>query len=81
VKIPKNAGTVYSDETTKNTTTYQREVRTCEKDENGNYHCPISAGEEIEQDCGCVDGFGLAATTLQAIYQASKDIICSSSPP
>jgi hypothetical protein len=81
VKIPKNAGTVYSDETTKNTTTYQREVRTCEKDENGNYHCPISAGEEIEQDCGCVDGFGLAATTLQAIHEASKDIICSSSPP
>jgi hypothetical protein len=81
VKIPKNAGTVYSDETTKNTTTYQREVRACEKDESGNYHCPVSTGEEIEQDCGCVDGFGLAATTLQAIHQASKDLICSSSPP
>ena len=81
VKIPKNAGTVYSDETTKNTTTYQREVRACEKDESGNYHCPVSTGEEIEQDCGCVDGFGLAATTLQAIHEASKDIICSSSPP
>jgi hypothetical protein len=52
-----------------------------EKDENGNYYCPISSGEEIEQDCGCVDGFGLAATTLQAIHEASKDIICSSSPP
>jgi len=56
--------------------TYKEIVRTCE---NGN--CPVNPGETIIQGCGCTNYFNKAATTLQLLENAGRDIICSSSPP
>jgi hypothetical protein len=40
--------------------------------------CPISAGEELVQDCGCINGFTDAAMMLQMIRLAGSDMICTS---
>ena len=39
--------------------------------------CPIGQGEILEQNCGCTNYFNAAASTLQVMADASKDIICS----
>ncbi len=40
--------------------------------------CPVQAGEEMVDPCGCVNDFTTAASVMAAIDEASKDIICSS---
>ena len=45
--------------------------------------CPVdtAAGESIVQDCGCINYFSRATAAMQVLDSASKDIICSGSPP
>lgn len=40
--------------------------------------CPLSPGEEIVTDCTCLDAFAEAATVMQLIRSAGRDILCSS---
>lgn len=56
--------------------TYETIIRKCD-----NGVCPVSNGETIINDCGCTNYFHQAATMLQVIDDAGKDITCSSSPP
>ena len=39
--------------------------------------CPLEAGETIVEACDCLNEFGDAAATVQAIRQASRDTICT----
>ena len=62
------------------TATY--EVRICDEDDAGNKICPAGRGEAIIEDCRCEQGldsvgFSVAITTLEAVVEASKDLICS----
>ncbi|RLB08016.1 MAG: hypothetical protein DRG59_05690 [Deltaproteobacteria bacterium] len=56
--------------------TYKEVLRGCE-----NGVCPVNPGETMIQDCQCTNYFLKAATTLQLLENAGRDIICSSSPP
>jgi hypothetical protein len=40
--------------------------------------CELSVGEELLQDCGCMNGFNDAAIMMQLIRMAGSDMICSS---
>jgi len=82
--------TAYPDSTNKanattSPTTREYIIKTCTRDENSNWHCPLGAGEvkykPTNADCGCIDMFPEAATAMSVVYEASKDMICSSSPP
>ncbi|WP_457641319.1 hypothetical protein [Persephonella sp.] len=90
VKIPKTDTAVFSDNTNRfdtaaGTDSFELEIRTCSK--NGSVMtCPVNAGEELVEDCKCDigqqrAGFQTAVTSLQVLNEASKDMICSSSPP
>ena len=39
--------------------------------------CPVEQGETIIQDCACLDEFANAASHMQVIEDAAKDIICA----
>jgi len=39
--------------------------------------CPVGPGEEILKDCQCLNEFAEAATVMQMLRQAQKDMICS----
>ena len=39
--------------------------------------CPIGAGEEVLIGCQCISEFAEAATIMETISQAGKDLICS----
>jgi hypothetical protein len=39
--------------------------------------CPVDAGEEILIGCQCIDEFAEAATIMETMNQAGKDLICS----
>ncbi len=39
--------------------------------------CPLEDGEVIDIDCACLNDFGEAASVLQSMEEAGKDIICS----
>ncbi|MBI3754642.1 MAG: hypothetical protein HY265_00560 [Deltaproteobacteria bacterium] len=39
--------------------------------------CPNAADEEVITTCDCLDNFGEAASAMQALINASKDITCS----
>jgi hypothetical protein len=39
--------------------------------------CPLDAGEEILISCQCIDEFAEAATIMETMNQAAKDMICS----
>ena len=39
--------------------------------------CPIGKGEILVQKCGCTNYFNQAASSLQVVQDAGKDIICS----
>ncbi|HEC32099.1 MAG TPA: hypothetical protein ENI41_06390 [Deltaproteobacteria bacterium] len=56
--------------------TYKEVLRGCE-----NGVCPVNPAETMIQDCQCTNYFLKAATTLQLLENAGRDIICSSSPP
>jgi len=57
---------------------YQTEIRLCQSNV-----CPVNtgAGEMLLQDCGCINYFNQAAATMQLLDEASRDVICSGSPP
>jgi hypothetical protein len=54
------------------TSSYELVIRKCE-----NNICPIGQGEILVRNCGCTNYFNEAASTLQVMEDASKDIICS----
>lgn len=56
----------------------EKEERTCLKDADGIYTCPIKQGETVLQNCRCLDNFNEAVSILSVVTQAAKDIICSS---
>ena len=85
VKKPRTDTTEYSDAThrvnsTTSSQTYDYIAKTCE-----NGVCPLEEGETLYEDCHCVKdsraGFNNAVSSIAAVEAASKDIICSSSPP
>ena len=39
--------------------------------------CPVGDGEEILTDCQCIDEFAEAATIMETMNHAAKDLICS----
>lgn len=51
---------------------YEVVIRKCE-----NNICPLGQGEILVENCGCTNYFNEAASTLQVMENASKDIICS----
>lgn len=57
----------------KTTVAYEYVVRPC----NTSNVCPVDPGESILVDCSCVQGFTEAATTMQSLFDASKDLVCS----
>ncbi len=42
-----------------------------------NNTCPLVAGEEMVKDCQCINDFAEAASIMESLKEASKDIICS----
>ncbi len=50
--------------------------RTCVNDT-----CPVKGGEEIVEDCKCLNEFDLAYGVLESLRQASMDMTCSSGVP
>ena len=54
------------------TSSYEVVIRKCE-----NNICPTGQGEILVQNCGCTNYFNAAASTLQVMDEAGKDIICS----
>jgi len=68
----------YGSETSSNVTRDYR-LLTCNKTYVGGaaqYTCPLSGGQQLRQDCACVDTFGLSAGVLGALSQALKDREC-----
>jgi hypothetical protein len=51
---------------------YEVVIRKCD-----NNICPIGQGEILVENCGCTNYFNEAASTLQVMDDARKDIICS----
>jgi len=90
VKVPKTDTAVFTDDknradTPAGTNSFELEVRTCNKD-GSIMTCPLNSGEQLVEDCKCDigeqrAGFQTAITSLQILKEASKDMICSSSPP
>ena len=39
--------------------------------------CPLESGETIVKDCSCLNEFAEAASIMQVLSTASKDLICS----
>jgi hypothetical protein len=42
------------------------------------WDCPVEDGEEVVDNCKCVNNFGQAASIMQAIRLAGQDFVCSS---
>ena len=91
VKLQTQDTSVFVDKTNRAQTpggsaTYRYEKRVCEKDQSGNWTCPLNSGETKVEDCTCNAGlnsvgFTTTISILGSVVEASKDIICSSSPP
>lgn len=43
-----------------------------------NKTCPLQDGEELLQDCGCLNGFADTAVMMQMMRMAGSDLLCSS---
>jgi len=43
--------------------------------------CPLAAGEEEVKSCDCLNEFGEATATMQAMRLGSRDLICTSGNP
>lgn len=54
------------------TASYVDEYRKCNND-----ICPVAAGETILKNCACLNDFAEAASTMQVLSDAGKDMICS----
>ncbi|MBQ3033052.1 MAG: hypothetical protein IJD28_01620 [Deferribacterales bacterium] len=52
--------------------------KTCNKDDNGNWSCPIDSGEVMLSDCSCADDFADTVLQLQIISESSTNMKCSS---
>ena len=66
------SGSYNVSQTRTNTTSYEFYYKTCT-----NNVCPLGAGEEIVKGCQCINDFAEAASIMQMLRQAGKDIICS----
>jgi hypothetical protein len=42
----------------------------------GSWSCPVDAGENMVENCACLNEFENAISTLSAIKEASQDLIC-----
>lgn len=61
------------------TTNVNKETRECILDKVNNVGvCPTKSGEVIARDCGCVDRFAEPIGILSSVFEATKDISCSS---
>jgi len=85
VKYPKQEADVFSDSSNREqvNTSIRNEyaVIECRQNSAGTWYCPVPAGGVILQPCSCSQGytgFNLALSVLQAVDEASHDIICSS---
>ena len=60
-------------------------IKKCTQDAEGTWHCPLEEGETrykpVDTECGCIDMFSEAASAMQAVYEASRDMICSTDEP
>jgi len=50
----------------------------CVEEATNTWRCPVETGEQMVDNCKCINNFGQAATIMQAIRQAGQDFICSS---
>lgn len=57
-----------------NTASYEFFYRLCDLNDT----CPLTAGEEMMVECKCQSDFGSAAGSMATVFQAGKDMICSS---
>jgi len=58
------------------------EYRVCELDSSGAWVCPYDPSRETRlKNCGCLNAFNEAITGMQLLRDASKDVICSTTPP
>ena len=57
----------------------KRKYLECEKDNNGNWRCPVPEGYELVQSCICLNNKPDTRTmaVFSALMQAAKDLICS----
>jgi hypothetical protein len=80
VKVPEidTQATSRSENTSqyRDTNSYVFDYRKCDK-EGGSYSCPVKTGETVVTDCECIDEFAEAASIIQTLQEAGKDIICS----
>jgi hypothetical protein len=52
--------------------------KACIEEASNTWRCPVDEGEEMVDDCKCINKFGQAASIMQAIRLAGQDFICSS---
>ncbi len=60
----------------RSTSSYVFDYRKCDKQADS-YVCPVKPGETVVKDCACIDEFAEAASIIQTLQEAGKDIICS----
>jgi len=85
VRVSINEADVFSDSSNREQATgtsqrYRYEIRECRRNSAGAWYCPTDGGATILESCSCqrnFSGFNIAVTTLQAVDEASHDIICS----
>ncbi len=82
VKVPDQDTQAYSGTNTsqyRSIQSYSFDYRKCTNN-NGSYTCPYntSKGESVVTNCQCIDEFAEAATIMNTVENAGKDIICSS---
>ena len=82
VKVPEQDTQAYSGTNTsqyRSIHSYAFDYRKCAYN-NGTYTCPYnpSKGETVVTNCQCIDEFAEAATIMNTLENAGKDIICSS---
>jgi len=85
VRYPEREADVFSDSSNREqvNTSVRNEyaVVECRQNSAGVWYCPVPTGGVILQPCSCTQGytgFNLALSVLQAVNEASHDIICSS---
>jgi hypothetical protein len=59
-------------------TTESYYYKPCVEEATNTWRCPIEGGEQMVDDCKCINNFSQAAVIMQVIRQAGQDFICSS---